>query len=1124
MSEDVETGARKSTRRSLLKLARFAAGLGAGLFVLIALAFWRLSQGPVSLDFLTPALERALAARGSPGAVRIGKTILTWGGWRRVADLRMRNVRFSDSEGETLAHFHDLSVRISLDALLQRRFALSRIEVHGLTATVERFADGRFAFALPAAISGEDAGDAGFRDATDAIARMVRSREGPMRDLQRIAVVDARLRYIDRKHDKTWYFPQASFAADLRAPRVAARLNLLLELEGRRIALAGLLGYDRTSGRTDGQIDFRGVRPDLLARMAPELTAISVLDVPVSGNGRFTLARDMGLLGLRLDLNSAVGGVVLDMTYPRVGATADASVTLRGLRVAALARSSPALEALAGLDFPVDGRVAGRFDTDGHLRPARIDLAIGTGRIVAPGVIEDPLPVRAGRLRAEIAPGLASAEIQEAWLETSRARLSATAMMRHVRDDYRVRGTLELKDLGVGELGRYWPLDFAARARRWVRENISVGTVREAKADIALRVPVASPRDAVVETVDGGFSYEGLKVEYLSQFPPASGVGGTGEFDGRSLRFSVTEGHLRDVAIERGVIDLTGLGQGEARTVVELGLRGPVRTVLQVLDKTSLKFAKRAGVSPKAASGDAIIRTRIEFPLDEAFSAAAVDVQATARVQNVGLNPAPYGLAVAGGEIEFTADRRKFRLTGGISLGELPVSVNWAEDFGQGDAARRIELSGRVPDLGAIGFGLPRLDFVAGPANARVVMTSAAGDASEVAAEFDFAAAELSVPGVNWRKAPGEFGRATLRVQTGGVDGPRIDMFRVETGDTLLEGSAAPGKYGAWRVQVGRFEQPDGRLSGTVELRADRSIVANLHGDSFDLARLFAGSFRAGKAPGQAKESHRRIKIDAAFDTMSWSGDRLVRQAKLNLLVGSEGVEGAMLEGRTRGRGWLGVKYLPGLEGFRLDVEADDFGALLAGVLPKGRVTGGSFVLRGRASSADRALKGSFVAKGFTVRKAPTLMRLLQAASLTGVVDALSGKGLEFEEFRGSFALENGTLKLTNGRAFGPSIGITMRGDIDGAAKRLGLGGTLVPAYTFNRVIGALPLVGTLLTGGKGEGLFAAAYRVTGSFDKPAVNVNPLSALAPGFLRNLFGGATAVGSNADAAKSGDGAD
>jgi hypothetical protein len=62
-----------------------------------------------------------------------------------------------------------------------------------------------------------------------------------------------------------------------------------------------------------------------------------------------------------------------------------------------------------------------------------------------------------------------------------------------------------------------------------------------------------------------------------------------------------------------------------------------------------------------------------------------------------------------------------------------------------------------------------------------------------------------------------------------------------------------------------------------------------------------------------------------------------------------------------------------------------------------------------------------------------------------------------------------------------------------------------VPAYSLNRVLGEIPLLGSLITGGENEGIFAATYRVEGALDDPKVEVNPLSALAPGFLRNLFG-------------------
>ena len=71
--------------------------------------------------------------------------------------------------------------------------------------------------------------------------------------------------------------------------------------------------------------------------------------------------------------------------------------------------------------------------------------------------------------------------------------------------------------------------------------------------------------------------------------------------------------------------------------------------------------------------------------------------------------------------------------------------------------------------------------------------------------------------------------------------------------------------------------------------------------------------------------------------------------------------------------------------------------------------------------------------------------------------------------------------------------------------------GTLVPAYTLNSVLGNIPLLGNLLVGKEGEGIFAMTYGVDGPIGEPTVTVNPLSALAPGFLRSIvFGGANPI--------------
>ena len=98
-----------------------------------------------------------------------------------------------------------------------------------------------------------------------------------------------------------------------------------------------------------------------------------------------------------------------------------------------------------------------------------------------------------------------------------------------------------------------------------------------------------------------------------------------------------------------------------------------------------------------------------------------------------------------------------------------------------------------------------------------------------------------------------------------------------------------------------------------------------------------------------------------------------------------------------------------------------------------------------------------------------------------------------------------GTLHISKGRAFGNALGLTAIGTVDVNAEHINIKGAASPAYVLSRAIGSIPILGELLTGSRKEGVFAANYRVTGSLDDPNFEINPLSALAPGILREIFG-------------------
>ena len=64
--------------------------------------------------------------------------------------------------------------------------------------------------------------------------------------------------------------------------------------------------------------------------------------------------------------------------------------------------------------------------------------------------------------------------------------------------------------------------------------------------------------------------------------------------------------------------------------------------------------------------------------------------------------------------------------------------------------------------------------------------------------------------------------------------------------------------------------------------------------------------------------------------------------------------------------------------------------------------------------------------------------------------------------------------------------------------------GSVVPAYALNGLFGKIPVVGTILAGEQGGGLFGLSYNVRGNTNNPEFSFNPASLLTPGIFRRLF--------------------
>ena len=385
---------------------------------------------------------------------------------------------------------------------------------------------------------------------------------------------------------------------------------------------------------------------------------------------------------------------------------------------------------------------------------------------------------------------------------------------------------------------------------------------------------------------------------------------------------------------------------------------------------------------------------------------------------------------------------------------------------------------------------------------------------------LDLARARLALPELNWSKPAGEPGSGRFSVAFEKGKTTRPFQLGLDAAGLKLAGTGAYDGPARALSRLTLSEVKGGANDFRLEVKSlpDRGLEIALAGASLDARPLLS-------SPGSEQDKRKAREARLAKRAQAKEpGPRYALALQLaRVVTGDHGQALADLRGRLRndGTGWdtleldarvagtptgLSVRYLP--EGAKrgLSVTSEDAGAVLRALDLTDSVLGGKLSLTGSGEPGIPAhpVTAKLELGEFKVVGAPLLARLLNALSVTGLLELLNGEGLVFSQLAGDLTWSEDTLTLSEIRTSGGALGLTVAGPLDLAGGTLALEGTIVPVYGLNRILGVIPILGDLLSGGKGQGLFAATYQLSGSTAQPDIFVNPLAVLAPGFLRNLF--------------------
>lgn len=1109
-------------KRSARICLEVALGAVATFAIIMGLLVWRLSDGPVSLEFLTPYLETAFSNPDNGVNVRVTDTVLTWDKDEQDLDMRALGVSVRNQEGRQILSLPDVEVGFSLAAMLSGAVAPTRIEVVGARITLLRRADGSFHFgdgsAEEAPAEEQEVGE--LTSIIPNILAQLQSTPDPGQSLsylREMNIVDGQLVVRDEQAGVEWWAKSTNIEIRKDDFGLSGDLSLDVAQPKEISGLRGTFSYHKASERLDLVISFDELLLSDIALLSPALSKLEGVDVALKGV--LTAGFDEGgnVTGLGFEVSGGGGRIEIADLWPE--------------------------------PLPLRSFIARGF-FDGAEERMRVDKAT-----LSLGSDEEPGP-----------------------------QVDLVGSVRQQSEGLVVRARATGEAIALDDLANYWPLGLSNNARNWVTSNIRDGKADSAEINLDILLPEGGADQVKAREVFGRLTYSDLSVHYLRPLPPVTGVSGEATFNAAQFVLEPKGGMLGSTRISEGRIEIGGLDTYDQDIDIDLRVQGPLREALELLDHERLDLVRGLGIDPAKTAGRIDGSLRFRFPLESDLSIDQVEVRAEARISDTEVGGILLDKDLTEGDLKLVLDRAGMNVSGPVKLGGLGMTIDWRENFG-GDAPLRTSVTALVPRVEVADwadYGLSIEPYVAGPTETRILASIDNKGITRVEGSADLTRADLGFPVLAWEKPAGMPASATATVIFEKGQLQRVEAFRIDGGGLTALGDVDfdPEDSAVSEMRVSRLEVGRTRLTG-IKVREDGEMMRiDLGAGVIDLEPRLNTRATEGEETEDAKTRAQEIAEDRStasdvpqiaisrantqepfdlraerLDRVFFGPDEYLEDVSLQLARKARGWHRMQIDGKVpeslashpkaRGRSsgqtaareaaapgeggeattdasngavagdaeaedgpvTLRLRLAPIEDGTRrLSVRSQDMGAVLRALAIDPNFHGGVLEVEGATDDPDPAspIRGRIESTGFRMYDAPIMAKLLTVASLTGIVESLDGEGLIFDRLTGDFELAGDRLSTELLRAYGTSLGITSEGEVDLASGQIDMQGTVVPAYFLSRIIGAIPIIGNIILGGEGQGLIAFTYKIKGSSDSPDVTVNPLSALTPGFLRGVF--------------------
>lgn len=674
----------------------------------------------------------------------------------------------------------------------------------------------------------------------------------------------------------------------------------------------------------------------------------------------------------------------------------------------------------------------------------------------------------------------------------------------------------QVPDMTGAAVKQLWPFWMARKPREWAVTNLDGGRVRN--GTISVFIPAGrmhfppTPVELNENELHISFDVEHMRLDLPPDVPPLRELDGHVDIHGARTEVVATRGTSyfgsgRSVALNGGRFVIADAYRKPLTAEMTLTLSGDAAAVLELSSFKPMNSLKNTDFRPEDFSGPVKANVTARFGLLESQNPPPPDWSARIDLQTVDVNRMIAGRRIAGAQGLLNVTPQALKVDVKARVDDAPVEISYAQPLGGSDVKPALTVRGRLEPADWTKLAPYLNEMVNGPLTFELSRI----DEKKQAIKVDLAAASLSLPWIGWSKGSGVPAKVSFDLIVNGEES-LVRNLQLGGDGFGANGNMTFNKGNLVVAELSRVQLSPGDEFGVTVRSGKAGFDLAINGKRLDIRhviRKLKTEYEGEKPASGAVKGGSAFVATINVDTIAGFNDEVLTSVTARYATRGGAANAVDFRGVTKsGQAIVSQMLKDGRN--TVSITSGDAGALARFIDLYKNMNGGLLNLRLAAIDAE-SWSGSIDLRSF---------RLMNEQRLQSMVNTPAGQNGESlksalkkdidvssASFQRAFAriiTRNGVLLAENGVVRGDQVGATFQGTVRDKRGNMDLTGTFMPAYGLNRLFAELPIIGSILGNGSDRGLIGITFKMSGTFTRPNITVNPLSIIAPGVFRQIF--------------------